>query len=236
MKGIILAGGEGTRLRPLTKVTSKQLLPVYNKPVVFYPLQTLLDAGITDILFIVSPDHPGDFMKVLGSGKEFGAKFTYEIQDKPGGLAQGLSLAETFVGGDSCMMILGDNIYTQNFAHFVENFVSGALIFAKKVPDPQRFGVVEFGDYNQVLSIEEKPKEPKSDFAQTGIYMYDNAVFDMIRRLTPSIRGELEITDLNNLYLQNNQLRVEIIEGKWFDVGTFESLFAASSYMKQQIQ
>lgn len=236
MKGIILAGGSGTRLSPLTRVTSKQLLPIYDKPMIYYPLSTLLEAGIEEILVITAPYHAGDFLNFLGSGKEFKAKFTYEIQDQPSGLAQGLSLAETFVGNDKCTMILGDNIFEYNFKEDVANFHSGAKIFAKEVPDPERFGVVELDDNNHAISIEEKPKKPKTNYAQTGIYIYDENVFDMIRELNPSRRGELEITDLNNLYLEQGVLATKIIDGEWIDAGTFESLHTAAMFRKKFLE
>ncbi|MFA6475516.1 MAG: sugar phosphate nucleotidyltransferase [Patescibacteria group bacterium] len=235
MKGIILAGGSGSRLAPLTKVTSKQLLPIYDQPMVYFPLQTLIKASIKDILFIVSPDHAGDYLNALGSGAHFGCRFTYEIQDKPAGLAQGLSLAETFVGGDSCMMILGDNIYEHDFTEAVKQFTSGAHIFVKEVPDAERFGVVEMDENNHVLSIIEKPKHPKSNLAQTGAYIYDEHVFDIIRQLKPSHRGELEITDLNNLYLEKGVLTASLIEGEWIDAGTLESLFKAAEFRRKHV-
>ncbi len=234
MKGIILAGGSGSRLSPLTKVTSKQLLPIYDQPMIYYPLRTLLNGGINEVLFITGPEHAGDYHNFLGSGREFGAKFTYEIQDKPAGLAQGLSLAETFVGQDSCVMILGDNIFEYNFANDIKNFTSGAKIFVKQVPDAARFGVVELDDNDHVISIEEKPKQPKSDLAQTGIYIYDEHVFDLIRSLKPSPRGELEITDLNNLYLVKGVLSAIRITGEWIDAGTFDSLFRAAELRRRQ--
>lgn len=235
MKGIILAGGSGTRLAPLTKVTSKQLLAVYDQPMIYFPLQTLIQAGIREILFIVAPDHAGDFLNFLGSGSQFGCRFAYEIQDKPAGLAQGLSLAEVFVGGDNCMMILGDNIYEHNFKEDVADFTSGAKIFVKEVPDPERFGVVEMDNNGQVLSIEEKPAKPKSHLAQTGIYMYDEQVFDLIRTMKPSARGELEITDLNNVYLAKGALAAGVITGEWIDAGTFDSLFKAAEFRKRSL-
>ncbi len=235
MKGIILAGGSGTRLSPLTRVTSKQLLPIYDQPMIYYPLKTLLDGGITDILIITAPDHAGDFLMFLGSGKDFGAKFTYEIQDEPGGLAQGLALAETFVGDDSCVMILGDNLYEHNFKKDFEDFASGARIFVKEVHDPERFGVVEMDERGHVLSIEEKPSKPKSNYAQTGVYVYDEHVFDLIRTLGASDRGELEITDLNNVYLEKGALTASTIEGKWIDAGTFESLFKATEWRREWV-
>lgn len=227
MKGIILAGGSGTRLRPLTKVTSKQLLPIYNKPMIFYPLETLLMAGIKDIMIIVAPDHAGDFLKLLGSGTEFGCKFTYEIQDKPEGIAQAFVIGKNFIGNDSVTLILGDNLYEDDFADAISSFQKGARVFAKEVTDPERFGVVEFDENNVAKSIEEKPKTPKSNFAVTGLYIYDNTVVEKTLHLQPSPRGELEITDLNNLYLQEGTLDVARVTGKWLDTGTFESLYEA---------
>ncbi|HYD35412.1 MAG TPA: sugar phosphate nucleotidyltransferase [Vitreimonas sp.] len=234
MKGIILAGGSGTRLRPLTKVTSKQLLPIYNKPMIFYPLETLLTAGIKDILIIVAPDHAGDFLKLLGSGKEFGCKFTYEIQDKPEGLAQAFIIGENFIGNDSVTLILGDNVFEDNFSEAITGFQRGGRIFAKKVSDPERFGVVEFDENTKAISIEEKPAQPKSNYAVTGLYIYDNTVVQKARNLQPSPRGELEITDLNNVYLREGSLDVAFVEGKWLDTGTFESLFEAIAFAREK--
>lgn len=235
MKGIILSGGEGTRLRPLTKVTSKQLLPVYNKPMIYYPLEKLLEAGIKEILIIVAPDHCGDYMKVLGSGKEFGpgVRFTYEIQDKPEGLAQAFIIAENFLDdGDAVTMILGDNLFEASIKSSIENFKTGASIFVKEVPekDRSRFGIVEFDENMNVKSIEEKPQQPKSNFAQTGIYTYDNQVVAAAKSLKPSPRGELEITDLNNWYLNRGQLKAEVLTGDWIDAGTFESFHQAHNW------
>ncbi len=236
MKGIILAGGSGTRLRPLTQVTSKQLLPIYNKPMIYFPLQTLLQAGIRDILIIVAPDHAGDFLKLLGSGKEFGCKFTYEIQDKPEGLAQAFVIGENFIGNDDVTLILGDNVFEDDFTQPITSFQSGGRVFAKKVHDPERFGVVEFDDNQQALSIEEKPEQPKSDYAVTGLYIYDNTVVQKAKNLQPSARGELEITDLNNVYLQEGTLDVAFVEGKWLDTGTFESLHEAILFAREKEQ
>ena len=224
MRGIILAGGSGTRLSPLTKITSKQLLPVYDKPMIFYPLNTLLRAGIKEILIIVSPDHPGDFLKLLGSGKEFGAKFTYEIQDKPEGLAQAFIIGEDFIGDDSVAMILGDNIFEDNFSKAIKKFKKGGHVFAKKVSDPERFGVVKFDKEGRAIQIEEKPKKFLSDYAITGLYIYDNSVAEIAKKTKPSSRGELEITDLHNWYLAKGELKVDIVKGEWFDAGTFDSL------------
>lgn len=234
MKGIILAGGSGTRLRPLTKVTSKQLLPIYNRPMIYFPLQTLLTAGIKDILIIVAPDHAGDFLKLLGSGTEFGCKFTYEIQDKPEGLAQAFVIGENFISDDNVALILGDNVYEDNFSEAISSFQGGGRIFAKQVPDPERFGVVEFDENNKAVSIVEKPSQPKSSYAVTGLYIYDNSVVQKAKALQPSPRGELEITDLNNLYLQEGTLGVEFVQGKWLDTGTFESLHEAIVFVRER--
>ena len=229
MKGIILAGGEGTRLKPLTKVTSKQLLPIYDKPMIFYPLQTLLQGGIKDILIVVAPDHAGDFSNLLGSGREFGAKFTYEIQDKPEGLAQAFVIGEDFIADDNVTMILGDNIFEDNFSETIKNFKSGGHIFAKEVPDPERFGVVKFDENMKAVKIEEKPKTYLSNYAITGLYIYDNRVVEAAKLVKPSDRGELEITDLHNWYMQKGELRVDIVQGAWIDAGTFDTLLQASN-------
>jgi glucose-1-phosphate thymidylyltransferase len=232
MKGIILAGGAGTRLYPLTKITSKQLLPIYDRPMIYYPLQTLLDAGIKDILLISDPVNIGNFVRLLGSGKEFNCKITYEIQDKPEGLAQAFLIGENFIGQDKVTMILGDNLFIGNkdfLREAIANFNDGARIFVKQVSDPQRFGVAEFDSQQKVISIVEKPKEPKSDYAVTGLYIYDNTVINKVKNLKPSARAELEITDLNNMYLQTGKLKVDIYPGHWLDTGTFDSLLAASN-------
>jgi glucose-1-phosphate thymidylyltransferase len=234
MKGIILAGGSGTRLRPLTSVTSKQLLPIYNKPMIFFPVETLLKAGIKDILIIVAPQNAGDFLKLLGSGREFGCKFTYEIQDNPEGLAQAFMIGENFIGDDDVTLILGDNLYEDDFTQAITSFESGGRVFAKKVHDPERFGVVEFDENNQAISIEEKPEDPKSDYALTGLYIYDNTVVEKAKNLEPSERGEYEITDINKLYLDEDNLDVAFVEGEWFDTGTFESMFSATEFVRKQ--
>lgn len=234
MKGIILSGGSGTRLAPLTKVTSKQLLPVYNKPMIFYPLETLLKAGIKDILIIVAPDHPGDYLKLLGSGKEFGAKFTYEIQDKPEGLAQAFIIGSEFIGDDNVCMILGDNIFEDDFSETIKSFKKGGHVFAKKVADPERFGVVKFDEKMQAVQIEEKPKVFLSDYAVTGLYLYDNRVVEAAKSIRPSVRGELEITDLHNWYLSRGELRVDVVKGEWIDAGTFESLYRATELARKK--
>lgn len=234
MKGIILSGGSATRLRPLTQVTSKQLLPVYNKPMIFYPLETLIKAGIRDILIIIAPGNAGDYLKLLGSGKEFGCKFSYEVQDKPEGLAQAFLIGENFIGSDSVAMILGDNIFDDDFSKEISSFKTGGLVFAKEVKDPERFGVVEFDENQKAVSIVEKPDKPKTNFAVTGLYVYDNSVISKAKSLNPSGRGELEITDINNLFLQEGSLDVRFVKGAWFDAGTFESLFEAGAYMRRR--
>lgn len=229
MKGIILAGGNGTRLRPLTKVINKHLLPIYNRPMIYYPIETLKKAGVSEILVIAGIDHAGDFSELLGSGKEFGCEFTFRIQEEAGGIAQALALAEKFVCNDSCAVILGDNLFEDDFSASFSGFSEGAAVFVKEVSDPHRFGVVEFaGDH--VVSIEEKPKNPKSNWAQTGLYLYDPSVFQIIKTLKPSGRGELEITDVNNEYLRQGLLKAEKVKGEWKDAGTFESLLLANQW------
>lgn len=230
MKGIILAGGSGTRLRPLTLVTSKQLLPIYDKPMVFYPLQTLLNAGIKEVLIIVAPERAGDFLHVLGSGKQFGAKFTYEIQDKPNGLAEAFIIGADFIGDDAVTLVLGDNLFLghdQELNDAINTFKSGGRVFAKEVPDPERFGVVEFDASGKALTIEEKPKQPKSNNALLGLYVFDNSVVEIAKKLKPSARGELEITDVHKAYLERGELDVRMYTGQWLDTGTFDSLLAA---------
>ncbi len=234
MKGVILAGGSGTRLKPLTKVTSKQLLPVYDHPMVYYPLQTLLKAGITDILVITAAEHAGDYLKYLGSGREFGARFTYEIQEEPKGLAQALGMAEHFADDHAVSMILGDNIFEDDCSSSIKKFKKGAMIFVKEVPDPERFGVVELDRKGAVRSIQEKPKHPKSHYAQTGLYVYDASVFARIKKQKPSARGELEITDLNNTYLREGLLKGVVVRGEWIDAGTFDSLLYASNFIARK--
>ena len=228
MKGIILAGGEGTRVRPLTTVTSKQLLPVYNKPMIMYPLETLLHAGIKDILIIVAPDHPGDFIRLLGSGRDFGAKFTFEVQDKPRGLADAFVIGADFIGQDSVTMILGDNIFADDFSTVIQGFKSGGQVFAKQVPDPERCGVVKFDEQNRAVKIEEKPEQFLSNYAVTGLYIYDNRVVEVAKNLQPSPRGEIEIVDLHNWYLERGELKVSVVQGEWIDAGTFDSLLKAN--------
>ena len=232
MKGIILAGGNGSRLYPLTKVTNKHLLPVYDKPMIYYPLQTLIDAGITEIMIVSGKGHAGDFLELLGSGSEFGIRITYEIQDEAGGIAQALGLAERWTRKEDVAVILGDNIFQDNIRKSVEAFDGGAKIFLKEVTDPHRFGVAEI-DGNQVINIEEKPKDPKSNNAVTGLYIYDGRVFDSIKTLAPSGRGELEITDVNNSYIRRGAMEYAILEGFWSDAGTFDSLLRASMMVQE---
>lgn len=234
MKGIVLAGGSGTRLRPLTKVTSKQLLPVYNKPMVLYPIETLVRAGIKEILVIIAPNNAGDFLKLLGNGREYDCKISYEIQEKPEGLAQALTIGKNFIGDDDVTLILGDNLYEDDFSADIKSFKKGAKVFAIHTDEPERFGVVEFDEKMKALSIEEKPKKPKSNYAVTGLYVYDNTAIKKAASLKPSARGELEITDLNNLYLKEGSLEVAFVHGKWFDCGTFESLFAATTLAREK--
>lgn len=236
MKGIILSGGHGTRLYPLTRVTSKQLLPVWNKPMIYYPLQTLVQAGIKDILIIVAPEHAGDYLKYLGSGREYGVNFTYEIQDKPEGLAQAFLIGEDFIDGDDVTMILGDNIFEQSekLAGVIRNFKSGGHVFAKKVPDPERFGVIKFNEKMEAQQIVEKPQEFVSDYAQVGLYVYDRQVSEIARNLKPSARNELEIVDVANWYLNKGELKVSIVEGEWVDAGTFDSLYLAGELMRKK--
>lgn len=227
MRGIILAGGTGSRLFPLTKVTNKHLLPVYDKPMIYYPLQTLVNAGIKDIMIVSGRGHAGHFLELLGSGAEFGVNLTYEIQEKAGGIAQALGLAERWADKDAVAVILGDNIFQDDVKNDVASFGNGAKIFLKEVPDAERFGVAELGR-DRVISIEEKPKQPKSDYAVTGLYLYDPEVFSIIRTLKPSGRGELEITDVNNAYLKKGMMQYAILKGYWSDAGTFDSLLRAS--------
>jgi glucose-1-phosphate thymidylyltransferase len=236
MKGVILAGGLGTRLFPLTKVTNKHLLPVYNKPMIFYPIQALVNAGITDILLVTGGSSAGDFLRLLGNGKEFNLQhLNYTYQEGEGGIAAALGLAEFFVQGEPVCVILGDNIIERNIIQQVQAYAGhggGAKILVKEVKDPQRFGVPVF-EHNRIVRIEEKPKEPKSPYAVTGIYWYDHQVFDIIRSLAPSARGELEITDVNNAYIKRGQMSWDVLDGWWTDAGTFESLLLAANLVAQ---
>ena len=235
MKGIILAGGTGSRLYPLTKVTNKHLLPVYDKPMIYYPLLTLIDAGITEIMIVSGRGHAGHFLELLGSGIEVGAQLTYEIQEGAGGIAQALGLAQRWAGDDSVTVILGDNIFEDSVKEAVQSFTSGARVFLKKVPDAQRFGVAEVSG-DRILGIEEKPQNPKSNLAVTGLYIYDAGVFRIIQDLKPSARGELEITDVNNAYVKKGMMTFFCLNGFWSDAGTFDSLVRASVIVQQYRQ
>jgi glucose-1-phosphate thymidylyltransferase len=236
VKGIILAGGLGTRLRPLTKVTNKHLLPVYDKPMIYYPIETLCKAGIRDIMIVTGGNSAGDFLRLLGNGSEFGLKdIYYTYQEGEGGIADALKLCEHFADGDRIVVVLGDNIIEDDITPFVVRFTeqpSGARLLLKEVPDPERFGVPEFVG-ERIIRIEEKPTSPKSRFAVTGIYMYDERVFDLCRDLKPSARGELEITDVNNAYIAGGDLCYDILDGWWTDAGQFESLFHANQLIAQ---
>lgn len=226
LKGVVLAGGAGSRLMPLTKVTNKHLLPIGQKPMIYYPIEKLVSIGIDRILIVTGVEHMGDVVSLLGSGKDFGCEFTYKVQDEAGGIAQALGLAEDFAHGQAVAVILGDNIFECNLKSYADNFASqktGARVLLKQVPNPQRFGVAQMCE-DRVISIDEKPKEPKSDYVVTGIYFYDSSVFDIIRMLKPSGRGELEITDVNNAYIAKGRLAYDVLEGWWSDAGTFESL------------
>jgi len=226
MKGVILAGGTGTRLYPLTNATNKHLLPVGKEPMIYNPIKQLLSAGITDILIVTSKEHMGDVVRLLGSGKEFGCDFTFKVQEEAKGIAHALLLAEYFANNEKIVVILGDNIATHSIKPYVENFEkqnSGAKVLLRKVSDPERYGIAAL-DELKVIKIEEKPKEPKSNYAVIGIYMYDNKVFDIIKKIKPSARGEYEITSVNNEYIKNDELTYDILKGEWTDAGTFESL------------
>lgn len=240
MKGIILAGGSGTRLYPLTSVTSKQLLPIYDKPMIYYPLSTLMLAGIKDILIISTPEDTPRFNQLLGDGSQFGIKLSYAVQPTPDGLAQAFIIGKDFIGDDTCAMILGDNIFyggwfRKNLQEAVKNAEEGyATIFGYYVKDPERFGIVEFDKDKKVISVEEKPQNPKSNYCITGLYFYDNRVSSMAEKVKPSARGELEITDLNRLYLEEDKLKVQIL-GRgfaWLDTGTMDSLMEASTFVQ----
>lgn len=226
LKGIVLAGGTGSRLTPLTKVTNKHLLPVGRKPMIYYPIEKLIGAGIEEILVVTGTEHMGDMVNLLGSGREFGCHFTYKVQDEAGGIAQALALAENFCHGDPMAVILGDNVFQDKLMPYADAFRAqkhGARILGKKVNDPERFGVAEVKE-GRVISIEEKPTQPKSDIAVTGIYFYDAGVFEIINTCRPSGRGELEITDVNNVYVHKGIMQIDMLSGWWSDAGTFQSL------------
>jgi glucose-1-phosphate thymidylyltransferase len=236
MKGVVLAGGTGSRLLPLTKITNKHLLPIYDKPMVYYPIETLVEAGIRDILIVTGGRNAGDFLRLLGNGKEFGLfHLNYTYQEGEGGIADALALAEHFADGQPICVILGDNIIEGHIRDAVEDFnkqVDGARILLKEVPDAERFGVAEI-EGDRIVGIEEKPRKPKSRYAVTGIYMYDSTVFDKVRSLVPSARGELEITDVNNAYIAEGKMAFSHLEGWWTDAGTFDSLLRAGHLVAQ---
>lgn len=235
MKGIILSGGTATRLFPLTSTTSKQLLPVYDRQMIFYPLNTLIKAGIKDILVIVAPEQSGQYINLLGSiFKKFDITLSFEVQKIPKGLAEAFILGENFIGNDNIAMILGDNIFEDDLAENIKNFKRGGQIFAKKVSDPERFGIVKFDDNGKAIKVIEKPKEFVSDYAITGLYLYDNRVVEIAKNLTPSDRGEIEITDINEKYLEMGELTVQKIDGQWLDAGTFDSLLEAGNIVKKR--
>ena len=238
LRGVILAGGLGKRLDPLTRITNKHLLPVYCKPMIYYPIQTLVDAGIRDILIVTGGNNAGDFLRLLGNGSEFGLEhINYSYQRGEGGIAEALGLAKHFAQGNKVVVILGDNLIERNIKKYVDDFIKqpcGAKILLKKVHDPQRFGVAEIKG-GKIVSIAEKPKKPKSDLAVTGIYMYDGNVFDIIEPLKPSKRGELEITDVNNEYIKRGEMTFDVLDGWWTDCGTFESLFRAGTLVEKAL-
>ena len=234
MKGVLICGGTGSRLAPLTDITNKSLLPVYNKPLIHYPLQILLDAGIKDIIIISGTEHIDQIAEYLGSGSKFGCTFTFKVQEKAGGIAQALGLAaDEFDDGESVCAILGDNIYFDDLSAHIQSFNGGGHVFLKEVDDPNRFGIAELSD-GKVVSVEEKPSEPKSNLAITGCYIYDNRCFEIIKNMKPSARGEFEVTDVTDWYLQHGELTATTLKEDWIDAGTFESLFLAASKVRDQ--
>jgi len=242
MKAVILAGGSGTRLHPLTLVTNKHLLPVFDKPVIYYAIEKLVDAGVSKIMIVTSPHHIDAFVRLLGSGQHFVPKkkttrqiqIVYGIQNEPNGIAYGLFIAEDYIGDDDCVLFLGDNIILDDITPAIKKFKKGGMLFLKKVSDPERFGVATVNKRGKITQLEEKPAKPKSNLAATGLYIYDNTVFKKIRKVQKSERGEYEITDLNKLYLEEGTLHSHMLEKEWFDIGTIESLHEASRFMKRQ--
>lgn len=241
-KAIILAGGSGTRLRPLTLATNKHLLPVFNKPMIYHAIEKLVDAGISRIMVVTSPEHIGSFIRALGSGEHWKPKYsgehqiqiTYGIQNEPNGIAQGLYIARDYIGGEACVLYLGDNYMEDDLEPHIRSFAGGATVFLKKVPDPQRFGVATLGKKGEVLNIEEKPKKPKSDLAVAGVYLFDNTVFEKMKDQKPSKRGEYEITYVNNKYIKEGKLRAAILKKRWNDIGTFDSLVETSKHLQKR--
>ncbi len=242
MKGVILAGGKATRLRPLTWVTNKHLLPIYNKPMIFYPLESMVRAGIKEVLMITGPEHSGHFINLIKSGKEFGLKVSYEIQEEASGLSDAVSLAEDFADDEKLLVILGDNIFKHDLSQAVKDFEKqekGAKVFAKEMPieTAKQYGIIELDDKGTVVSIVEKPDQPKSNLVQTGIYMYDTQCFDFIKKLEPSARGELEITDLNNFYVDQGTMTCEVMQSWWVDAGTsFDELLRANQIVAEEVK
>lgn len=241
MKGVILAGGKATRLYPLTLVTNKHLLPVYDKPVIYYAIDKLISAGVEKIMIVTSPHHIDNFVSLLGSGKNFKTKngnarvqIVYGIQDEPGGIAQGLWIAKEYVGNEPCLLYLGDNIFEEDISSHVKKFKDGAVIFLKNVDDPRQFGVAEIDRHGNVKNIEEKPTKPKSNFAVTGMYIFDNTVFQKMIGQKKSARGEYEISDINNKYIEEKKLRSVVLKKEWFDIGTIDKLIEASNFMKHK--
>jgi glucose-1-phosphate thymidylyltransferase len=234
MKGVLICGGTGSRLRPLTEITNKSLLPVYDQPLILQPLRVLLEAGIHDVAVVTGTEHVDQIAAFLGSGERFGCSLAFKVQERPGGIAQALGLAEEFVDGDSVCALLGDNVFFDDLTPVIASFTTGAHIFLKDVPDPQRFGVAEVDGSGRVLSLEEKPAKPKSSLAVTGCYLYDAQCFDVIRSLEPSPRGELEITDVSRRYMERGTLKATTLREEWIDAGTFESLFRAGEEVRRR--